>query len=212
VAQRRAQVACFDTAFHHGHSDLITRFALPRALFDQGIRRYGFHGLSYEFVSQRLRQLDPQLAAGRVIIGHLGAGASLCALSDGVSVDTSTGFTAIDGLMMATRCGALDPCVVLYLEQHMGLSSAEVQALLYEKSGLLGVSGLSGDMRTLLASADPYAREAIELFTVSVARHIGALTASLEGLDGLVFTAGIGECQRVCRFRYATPLRYEINT
>lgn len=187
------QVACFDTAFHHGHADVVTRFALPRAWHDQGIRRYGFHGLSYEFVTGELRKRDPALAAGRTVIAHLGAGASLCAVRDGRSVDTTMGFTALDGLMMGTRCGALDPGVVLYLEQQAGLSPAAVQTLLYEQSGLLGVSGLSGDMRLLLASPDPAAREAIELFTFRIAREAGALAMSMGGLDGVVFTAGIGE-------------------
>lgn len=187
------QVACFDTAFPHGHAEVVTRFALPRAWHEQGVRRYGFHGLSYEFVSGRLQELDPTLAAGKVIIAHLGAGASLCALDAGRSVDTTMGFTALDGLMMATRCGALDPGVILYLQQQAGLTVEAVQTLLYEHSGLLGVSGLSSDMRALLDSPDAAARDAIDLFTFRVARDAGALMASLGGLDGVVFTAGIGE-------------------
>lgn len=187
------QVGCFDTAFHHGHAEVVTRFALPRAWHDRGVRRYGFHGLSYEFVAGRLRELDPALAAGRVIVAHLGNGASLCALQGGRSVDTTMGFTALDGLMMGTRCGALDPGVILYLLRQAGLTPAAVETLLYEQSGLLGVSGLSGDMRRLLASAEPAARDAIELFTFRIARETGALMASMGGLDGLVFTAGIGE-------------------
>jgi acetate kinase len=187
------QVACFDTAFHHGHADVVTRFALPREWHDRGVRRYGFHGLSYEYISRALRKLDPELAAGRVIVAHLGNGASLCAIHDGRSVDTTMGFTALDGLVMGTRCGALDPGVILYLQQQAGMTPEAVQALLYEHSGLLGVSGLSSDMRVLIASDDPAAKEAIDLFTFRIAREIGALTTTLGGLDGIVFTAGIGE-------------------
>ena len=187
------QVACFDTAFHHDHADVVTRFALPREWHDRGVRRYGFHGLSYEFVSGRLRELDPSLAAGRVIVAHLGNGASLCAIREGASIDTTMGFTALDGLMMGTRCGALDPGVILYLQQQMAMTSEAVQTLLYEQSGLLGVSGLSSDMRVLLASPDPGAKEAIELFTFRIAREAGAMMAAMGGADGFVFTAGIGE-------------------
>jgi acetate kinase len=171
----------------------VTRFALPRTWHDQGVRRYGFHGLSYEFVAGALRKLDPALAAGRVIVAHLGNGASLCALHDGVSVDTTMSFTALDGLMMGTRCGALDPGVILYLQQEAAMTADAIQTLLYEQSGLLGVSGLSSDMRVLLASRDPAARQAIDLFTFRIARESGALMASMGGLDGVVFTAGIGE-------------------
>lgn len=200
------QVGCFDTAFHHGHDDIVTRFALPGSWHDQGIRRYGFHGLSYEFVAGRLAELDPTLAAGRVLIAHLGNGASLCALRDGRSVDTTMGLTALDGLMMGTRCGALDPGVVLYLEQQVGLSAQAVQTLLYEQSGLLGVSALSGDMRVLLASDDPKARLAVELFTFRIAREAGALVSSMGGIDGLVFTAGIGEHAAAVRADVAARL------
>jgi len=188
-----AQVACFDTAFHRGLEAVATRFAIPRAWHDRGVRRYGFHGLSYEFIAQRLRALDPALASGRCIVAHLGSGASLCALRDGRSLDTTMGFTTLDGLVMGARCGAIDPGVLLYLEQAAGLTPEAVTALLYEQSGLLGVSGLSSDMRTLLASDHPWAREAIDLFVFRVAREAGALQASMGGLDGLVFTAGIGE-------------------
>lgn len=187
------QVACFDTAFHHTQSEVATRFALPRRWHDEGVRRYGFHGLSYEYVSERLRQLDPGLAAGRTIIAHLGNGASLCGVREGASVDTTMGFTALDGLMMGTRAGALDPGVILYLQQQCGLSVEAVQTLLYDQSGLLGVSGISSDMRTLLASGDPAAKQAIELYVFRIVREIGAMAASLGGLDGVVFTAGIGE-------------------
>ena len=187
------QVACFDTAFHAGHAEVVTHLALPPPWHAQGVRRYGFHGLSYEFVADRLRALDPALAAGRVIIAHLGNGASLCAVKDGRSVDTTMGFTALDGLVMGTRCGNLDPGVILYLQQQAGMSVEAVQDLLYNRAGLLGVSGLSSDMRVLLASDEPDARTAIDLFVFRVAREIGALTASMGGLDSVVFTAGIGE-------------------
>jgi acetate kinase len=187
------QVACFDTAFHHDHTEVVTRFALPRAWHDQGVRRYGFHGLSYEYVAGRLRELDPRLAGGKVVVAHLGSGASLCALDNGRSVDTTMSFTPLDGLVMGTRCGALDPGVVLYLLQHAGLTAQAVQTLLYEQSGLLGVSGQSSDMRSLVDSPDPQATEAVELFTFRVIRETGALMASMGGLDGIVFTGGIGE-------------------
>lgn len=187
------QVACFDTAFHRGHADAVSRFALPRALHDEGIRRYGFHGLSYAYVSRELARLAPDVAAGKVVIAHLGSGASLCAVEDGVSVDSTMGFTAIDGLPMGTRCGSLDAGVVLHLLEAKGMSAAEVQRLLYTQSGLLGVSGISNDMRDLLASDRPEAAQAIDLFVHRIVREIGALAATMGGLDGLVFTAGIGE-------------------
>ncbi len=187
------QIACFDTGFHATQAAVTKSYALPRYLTDAGVRRYGFHGLSYEYVSARLRAVAPGLATGQVIIAHLGNGASLCAISDGASVDTTMGFTALDGLMMGTRCGALDPGVVLHLLRNYGLGVDAIEDLLYRKSGLLGVSGISGDMRVLLASIAPEARDAIELFVFRIVREIGALAASLGGLDGLVFTAGIGE-------------------
>jgi acetate kinase len=186
------QVACFDTAFHRGHDPVVDRFGLPRAWEAAGVRRYGFHGLSYEFIAGRMCALDPALAAGRMIIAHLGAGASLCAVRGGRSVDTTMGFTALEGLIMGTRCGALDPGVILHLQQAHGLTVSAVEDLLYRHSGLLGVSGISSDMRELLASPDPRAGEAIDLFVFRVVREIGALAASMGGLDGLVFTAGIG--------------------
>ena len=187
------QVACFDTAFHHGMPIVATRFALPRQYEAEGVRRYGFHGLSYEYIAGRLRELAPDLARGRVIAAHLGNGASLCAMQGGRSVDTTMGFTALDGLVMGTRSGSLDPGVILYLEQQHGMDAEAVEKLLYNQSGLLGVSGISSDMRTLLASTESRAGDAIELFVFRIAREIGALTASLNGVDGLVFTAGIGE-------------------
>lgn len=187
------QVACFDTAFHHSLSTVATRFALPRGYEIAGVRRYGFHGLSYEYIANALSRIAPEIARGRVIVAHLGNGASLCALREGRSVDTTMGFTALDGLPMGTRCGALDPGVILYLLQERHMTPGAIEDLLYHSSGLLGVSGLSSDMRTLLASGDPRARDAVELFVFRIVREIGALAASLGGLDALVFTAGIGE-------------------
>jgi acetate kinase len=193
-----AQVACFDTAFHHTLPPVAARFAIPRALSDAGVRRYGFHGLSYEYIAGRLRQQAPGLAAGRVIAAHLGSGASLCALKNGVSIATTTGFSALDGLVMGTRCGAIDPGVLLYLA-HQGHSVADIEDILYRRSGLLGVSGISGDVRVLLDSDSPHAREALYLFVYSIALEAGAMASALGGLDGLVFTAGIGE--------HAPPIR-----
>jgi acetate kinase len=190
---RLPQVACFDTAFHHTMPPVATMFALPLTYAREGVRRYGFHGLSYEFIAKRLREVAPHLARGRVIVAHLGNGASLCALRDGRSIDTTMGLTALDGLVMGTRCGSIDPGVLLYLLQQKGLTAPEVEHLLYSQSGLLGVSGLSSDMRALLASKDQPAKDAVDLFVFSIARETAALAASLGGLDGFVFTAGIGE-------------------
>jgi acetate kinase len=188
------QVACFDTAFHHSMPIVASRFALPREYERAGVRRYGFHGLSYEYIAQRLRDIAPDIAKGRVIAAHLGNGASLCAMRAGRSIDTTMGFTALDGLVMGTRCGNIDPGVILYLEEQQGMPAKQVENLLYLKSGLLGVSGgIASDMRTLLGSRDARAAEAIELFVYRIAREVGALASSLGGLDGLVFTAGIGE-------------------
>lgn len=186
------QVACFDTAFHHTMPREASHFALPRALTEAGVRRYGFHGLSYEFIVEKLREAAPTLAKGRVVVAHLGAGASLCAIRNGESVATTMSFSPLDGLAMATRCGALDPSVVLYLAR-AGQSLDDIEDMLYRRSGLLGVSGVSGDMRALMASADPRAREALDLFTYRTAIEISALAGALGGLDGVVFTAGIGE-------------------
>ena len=203
------QVACFDTAFHHTMPPLATRFALPRRYEQAGVRRYGFHGLSYEYIALQLRDVAPELASGRVIAAHLGNGASLCAMRNGVSIDTTMGLTPLDGLVMGTRCGSLDPGAILYLQQELGLTVAEVSELLYRQSGLLGVSdGIASDMRVLLASADPRAREAIDLFVYRVAREIGALASSLGGLDGLVFTAGIGERSPAIREMVCARLRW----
>ncbi len=187
------QVACFDTAFHRTMGAAARHVALPRALTEDGIERYGFHGLSYEYIASRLPDTAPALAFGKVVVAHLGNGASLCALHAGRSVDTTMGFTALDGLVMGTRCGALDPGVVLYLMQARGMAVDAVEHLLYSESGLLGVSGVSGDMRALMDSRDPRAAEAIELFAFRVAREAGAMAMTLGGLDGVVFTAGIGE-------------------
>lgn len=201
------QIGCFDTAFHASLKPEAWRFALPRRYEQEGLRRYGFHGLSYEFIAARLRQISPHSAQGRVIVAHLGAGSSLCAMHDGISVDTSMGFTPLDGLAMATRCGALDPGALLYLLRQ-GQTVAELEDMLYRKSGLLGVSGLSGDMRILLASEAPAARDAMDLYVFRVVREIGALAASLGGLDGLVFTGGIGENAAMIRARVCDRLAW----
>jgi acetate kinase len=187
------QVACFDTAFHRSQAALAQEFALPRELTAAGVRRYGFHGLSYDFIVSRLGEIDPALARSRLVIAHLGNGASLCAVADGRSVASTMGFTAVDGLMMGTRCGAIDPGVLLYLMQERGLDARGIEDLIYRRSGLLGVSGISSDMRTLRQSKAPEAAEAIALFIYRIVREIGSLAAALGGLDGVVFTAGIGE-------------------
>ena len=187
------QVACFDTSFHRGQPAVAELVPLPRELCRSGLQRYGFHGLSYEYVASVLPETAPEIAHGRVVVAHLGSGASVCALRDGKSVDSSFGFTALDGLCMGTRPGALDPGVVLYLFQGLGLSAAEVEAILYKKSGLLGISGMSNDMRDLVGSSEPAARLAVDYFVYQATKQIGALTGALGGLDGLVFTAGIGE-------------------
>ena len=187
------QVACFDTTFHKDMPPVAARFALPHQYESDGIRRYGFHGLSYEYVAGQLAKSAPNIAKGKVIVAHLGNGASLCAMHNGRSVDTSMGMTPLDGLVMGTRCGAIDPGVVLYLLRDGNMTVQDVEDLLYRRSGLLGVSGISSDMRTLLESTEPRAAEAIDLFVFRVAREIAALAATLQGLDALVFTAGIGE-------------------
>jgi len=187
------QVACFDTSFHCGHSAVAALVPLPRELRKGGLQRYGFHGLSYEYIASVLPEVAPEIAQGRVIVAHLGSGASLCALRNGKSVDSTLGFTALDGLCMGTRPGALDPGVVLYLFQGMGLSPKEVESLLYKKSGLLGISGVSNDMRDLLATNESEAHLAVDYFVYRATKEIGAMVAVLGGIDGLVFTAGIGE-------------------
>lgn len=187
------QIACFDTAFHHHLAPPVSRFAIPRRYEEQGLRRYGFHGLSFEYIATRLAALSPAFAAKRIVIAHLGSGASLCALHEGQSCDTTMSLTPLDGLVMGTRCGAIDPGVLLYFLQHEKMSPDELQHLLYEKSGLLGVSGLSADMRALLASEAVSAREAVDLFVHRVAAEVAVMASTLQGLDGLVFTGGIGE-------------------
>jgi acetate kinase len=195
------QVACFDTAFHRTQPEVAQAFALPRAYTEKGIRRYGFHGLSYEYIASELPRYDPQAAARRVVVAHLGNGASMCALQGGRSVATTMGFTALDGLPMGTRCGALDPGVILLFLDHLHLDARAIEAMLYKESGLLGVSGISSDMRELLASTDPRAAEAVDLYVYRIGRELGSLTAALGGLDALVFTAGIGEHAAVIRAR-----------
>jgi acetate kinase len=190
---RLTQIACFDTTFHHGLGPPVTRFAIPRRFEEKGIRRYGFHGLSFEFIANRLAEISPILAGKRTVAAHLGNGASLCAMRHGKSLDTTMGFTPLDGLMMGTRGGAIDPGVLLYLQQEHGMSLDDLQHMLYQDSGLLGVSGLSADMRVLLASDDARAAEAIELFTFRVAREVAAMANTLGGLECLVFSGGIGE-------------------
>jgi acetate kinase len=187
------QVACFDTSFHRGQPEVAEVVPLPREICRSGVQRYGFHGLSYEYIASVLPEVAPEIAKGRVIVAHLGSGASLCAMKNGRSVDSSLGFTALDGLCMGTRPGAVDPGVILYLFQNLGLSAKEVETLLYKKSGLLGISGISNDMRDLLGSREPGARLAVDYFVYRAAKEIGALAAVLRGIDGLVFTAGIGE-------------------
>ena len=204
------QVACFDTAFHQSQSDIATLFALPREMRERGVRRYGFHGLSYDYIASVLKHYDPRLAEGRVIVAHLGNGASLCALQGGVSIATTMGFSALDGLPMGTRCGALDAGVVFFMLREMKLSPEAAERMLYTKSGFLGVSGLSNDMRVLRANAAANAdsRRAIDLFVYRILREIGSLVAALGGIDGLIFTAGIGENDAATRAEVASGLAW----
>jgi len=187
------QVACFDTSFHRGQPAVAELVPLPKEIRDAGVQRYGFHGLSYEYIASALPAIAPDVASGRVIVAHLGSGASLCALKGGKSVDSTLGFTALDGLCMGTRPGSVDPGVILHLFQTMGKSAKDVETLLYKKSGLLGISGISNDMRDLVENPDPAARLAVDYFVYQVAKHIGSLAAVLGGVDAIVFTAGIGE-------------------
>ncbi|TVQ85715.1 MAG: acetate/propionate family kinase [Chromatiaceae bacterium] len=187
------QVACFDTGFHRGRPLVSEQFALPRALLDRGLKRYGFHGLSYEFIVAQLRELAPDLATGRVVVAHLGSGCSMSALRDGRSIETTMSFSALDGLPMGTRCGTLDPGVLLYLMREDGLGVNDLERLLYQESGLLGLSGISNDLRDLKASTAPTAAAAIDYFIYRIGQHLGALCATIGGLDALIFTAGIGE-------------------
>jgi acetate kinase len=207
LAERRPevpQVACFDTAFHRSQPDAAQAFALPQDITARGVRRYGFHGLSYEYIAGALPAIAPQAAAGRTVVAHLGNGSSMCAIQGGRSMASTMGFTAVDGLPMGTRSGSLDPGVILYLMDELKMDTRAVEDLIYKRSGLLGVSGVSSDMRALLASEDPHARFAVELFVYRIGRELGSLAAALLGLDALVFTAGIGEHapqvrERVCR-------------
>ena len=202
------QVACFDTAFHRGHDAVADYYAIPRRLHDEGIRRYGFHGLSYEFVSKALPQVAPEIAQGRVIVAHLGSGASMCAIHDGRSVESTMGFTALDGLPMGTRTGQIDPGVVLYLMDAKGMSPAEVQDFLYRDCGLKGLSEISNDMRDLLNSSDPRATFAVDYFVYRATLHAGMLAAAMQGLDAFVFTAGIGENSAAIRARIVERLEW----
>ena len=202
------QVACFDTSFHRGHAEHTDCYALPRAFYDEGIRRYVFHGLSYEHIAARLPEIAPVLADGRVIVAHLGSGASMCAMKGGRSLESTMGFTALDGVPMGTRPGQLDPGVVLHLIEGRGMTPAEVSRLLYHGSGLKGLSGVSNDMRELLASDDPGAAFAIDHFVHRVGLHAGELAAALGGLDAFVFTAGIGEHAPAIRARIADRLAW----
>jgi acetate kinase len=202
-APKLPQVACFDTAFHRSQAAIVQSFALPRRYFAEGIRRYGFHGLSYEYVAAQMRHIAPNIADRRLIIAHLGNGASLCAVQKGRSVASTMGFTAVDGLMMGTRCGIIDPGVILYLMDEHGMDGRAIEDLIYRKSGLLGVSGISSDMRTLRASPMPEATDAIALFVHRIVREIGSLAAALGGLDALIFTGGIGENDQATRSEVA---------
>ncbi|BAU58477.1 acetate kinase [Halorhodospira halochloris] len=208
VAPELPQVACFDTAFHRTQPAVAQRFALPREYEQRGVIRYGFHGLSYERIAALLPEYDQRAARGRAVVAHLGAGASLCALHEGRSVATTMGFTALDGLPMGQRCGNIDPGVVLHLQRMEGMSLEQVERLLYRESGLLGVSGISADMRQLLSSSEPAATEAVELFCYRILREIGSLAAALGGLDALIFTAGIGEHAAEVRERIVNGLHW----
>jgi acetate kinase len=200
------QVACFDTAFHRDHAEVADRYAIPRRLYDEGVRRYGFHGLSYEYIAKTLPKVAPQISSGRVIVAHLGSGASMCALRGGHSVESTMGFTALDGLPMGTRPGQIDPGVILYLLSVKGMSPSAAQDFLYRDCGLKGLSGVSNDMRELQASDDPNASFAVEYFVYRAALNAGMLAAALQGIDGFVFTAGIGENSESIRARIAERL------
>jgi acetate kinase len=200
------QVACFDTAFHRSHPFVNDTFALPRALYAEGVRRYGFHGLSYDYIAGELARIAPQLAEGRVVVAHLGNGASMCGIMNGRSVSSTMGFSALDGLPMGTRCGQLDPGVLLYLMDQKGMTAAAISDLLYKQSGLLGLSGLSNDMRALEAAGTPEAAEAIDYFVFRCQREVGAMAAAMGGIDALVFCAGIGENSRLIRARICERL------
>jgi len=203
-APQLPQVACFDTGFHRAQAELAQAFALPAEITERGVRRYGFHGLSYEYIASALPGIDAKAGAGRVVVAHLGNGASMCAMHAGRSVASTMGFTAVDGLPMGTRCGNIDPGVMLYLLDELKMDARAIEKLIYQRSGLLGISGISSDMRTLLASDEPRAKLAVDLFVYRIGRELGSLAAALGGLDALVFTGGIGERsaairERVCR-------------
>jgi acetate kinase len=205
---RLPQVACFDTGFHRGHSAVAEHFALPEHFYQEGVRRYGFHGLSYEYVAERLRTVAPEIAGGRVIVAHLGSGASMCALAGGRSVESTMGFTALDGLPMGTRPGQIDPGVLLYLVGEKRMDAAALERLLYQESGLKGLSGISNDMRELQANPDPRAKLAVDYFVYRATLCAGMLAAALGGLDGFVFTAGIGENSSVIRARIVEKIEW----
>jgi acetate kinase len=190
---RLLQVACFDTAFHRGHPEVADRFAIPERLYAEGVRRYGFHGLSYEYIATRLGEVAPEIARGRVVVAHLGSGASMCAISAGKSVESTMGFTALDGLPMGTRSGHVDPGVLLYLMNERAMSAQDIEGFLYNECGLKGLSGISNDVRELLASSDPRAKLALDHFAYRISLYAGMLAAAMGGIDGMVFTAGIGE-------------------
>ena len=202
------QVACFDTAFHRGHDAVADHFAIPVHFYEEGVRRYGFHGLSYEYVSQALRDRTPEIAKGRVIVAHLGSGSSMCAMADGRSIESTMGFTALDGLPMGTRPGQIDPGVLLYWIMEKGMKPEDVQNLLYRDSGLKGLSGVSNDMRELQSNANPRAKLAVDYFVYRAGLLAGMLAASLGGLDAFVFTAGVGENSALIRERIAEKLRW----
>jgi acetate kinase len=203
-----SQIACFDTAFHRGHSEVADHYAIPKRLHAEGVRRYGFHGLSYEYIVERLREVQPAVARGRIIVAHLGSGASMCAIANGRSVESTMGFTALDGLPMGTRSGQIDPGVLLYLQAEKGLTAEAVQKFLYGECGLKGLSGVSNDVRELLASSSPDAALALDHFVYRIALHAGMLAAALGGIDAFVFTAGIGERAVALRARIAERLAW----
>jgi len=202
------QIACFDTAFHRGHPDVADRYALPEQFYQEGVRRYGFHGLSYEYIASQLPKLAPDIAQGRVVVAHLGSGASMCAMQAGKSMESTMGFTALDGLPMGARPGQLDAGIVLYLLTEKGMSAKEIERLFYHDSGLKGLSGISNDVRDLLASSDPRAKRALDYFVYRIALFTGMLAAAMGGIDGFVFTAGIGENAPVIREAVAQRLTW----
>jgi acetate kinase len=208
VAPKVPQVACFDTAFHRSQPTIAQEFALPRELTAKGVRRYGFHGLSYEYIVSALPDVAPECVNAKIVVAHLGNGASMCAIDNGSSVATTMGFTAVDGLPMGTRTGTLDPGVILYLLQNERMDAKAIEQLIYQRSGLLGVSGISSDMRTLLASRAPAAKEAVDLFVYRIGRELGSLAAALGGLNGLIFTGGIGEHAAEIRARVCEDSRW----